>query len=324
MKKGYLYIVLAALLYSTQEISGKFLASTGKMDPIQVMFIVFAIGTIVLAPMAFREMKREKLKLTAKDWAYFSLVGILCVPLSMLCLQFAVTYTAASTSAVVFCSNAIFTIPFAVWILKSKIKKTDVISMVISIVGILIIFNPASLVNGLSGSRNLTGILYALVAAVAWAAFNVVSKIKIGYYGSYVLNFCSFLVGVIILFLMLIVTKRPIFSGIMPQSVIVLLYMGIFIKAFSYIFFLGAVKLTSPVVTSMVFLIKPALATILSIVLLGEKVVPNVVIGILFVVAGSYVRFSADRKAENRKLLDAGSQSTETKTVLQDTAKNKN
>ncbi|MBE6831960.1 MAG: DMT family transporter [Ruminococcaceae bacterium] len=301
MKKGYLYIVLAALLYSTQEISGKFLATTGKMDPIQVTFIVFTIGTIILAPMAFKEMKKEKLKLTAKDWAYFIPMGILCVPVSMLCLQFAVTYTAASTSAVVFCSNAIFTIPFAVMILKSKISKTDLISMAISIVGVIVIFNPLSLLNGMTGGRNLIGILYALVAAVAWAIFNVCSKTRIGYYGSYVLNFFCFLVGIIVLFLILVITKRPILSGIAPQSVIILLYMGIFIKAFSYIFFLGAVKLTSPVMTSMVFLIKPALATILAIVLLGETIVPNVVIGILFVLVGSFVSFSSNRKAEKEK-----------------------
>lgn len=321
MKKGYLYIVLAALLYSTQEISGKFLASAG-MDPIQVMFIVFTIGTIVLAPMAFREMKKAKLKFTLKDWAYFALVGILCIPVSMLCLQLAVTYTAASTAAVIFCSNAIFTIPFAVLILKAKVKRSDLISMAISIIGVIVIFNPASLLSGMAGSQSLTGILYALVAAVAWAMFNVISKKRINHYGSYVLNFFSFLAGIIVLFLMLIITKRPILSGISPQSVIILLYMGIFIKALSYIFFLGAVKMTSPVMTSMVFLIKPALATILAMIILGETIVPNVVVGILFVLAGSYISFSANLKAEKQNLANTGPQSAKAKTASQNASNN--
>jgi Predicted permeases len=305
MNKGYLFIILSALLYSTQEISGKFLASAGKMDPIQVTFIVFTIGTIILAPFAFKEMKAENLKITAKDWAYFIPMGILCVPVSMLCLQFAVTYTKASTSAVVFCSNAIFTLPFALLFLKTKVKTTDIISMIISIIGVIVIFNPASMLKGMTGGRDIIGITYALVAAIAWAIFNVLSKKRIGYYGSYVLNFFCFLVGIIVLFAIVVITKRPIISGINSKSIIILLYMGIFIKALSYMFFLGAVKLTSPVTTSMVFLIKPALATILAIVLLGEKIVPNVIVGILFVLVGSYVSFSTNRKAEKLRLTES-------------------
>lgn len=307
MSKGYLYIILAALLYSTQEISGKFLASSGKMDPIQVTFIIFTIGTIILAPLAYREVKAKKLKLNIKDWGYFALNGLLCVPISMLSLQFAVTYTKASTSAVIFCSNAIFTIPFAYFILKEKIRKTALISMVISIIGIIVIFNPASIMSGMTGGRDLIGVTYALIAAVAWSLFGVVSKKKIGYYGAYVLNFCAFVVGIAVLFAIIIITKRPIFAGITGKNIIILLYMGIFIKAGAYIFFLGATKLTTAVTTSMVFLIKPALATILSVMLLGEKISTNTIIGIVFIIVGSYISFSYGRKAEKQRLVAAAS-----------------
>lgn len=302
MNKGYLFIILSALLYSTQEISGKFLATTGKLNPIQVTFIIFTIGTIILAPLAYKEMKSNHLKLTSSDWKYFVLIGVLCVPISMLCLQFAVTYTKASTSAVVFCSNAIFTVPFSYLFLKTKVSNAALTSMVISIIGVIIIFNPASIIIGITGSRDLIGICYALIAAVAWALFNVLSKKRIAYYGSYVLNFFSFLVGTFVLFLIVVITRKPIFTGITLKSLIVLLYMGIFIKALSYIFFFGAIKLTSPVTTSMVFLIKPALATILAIVLLGEKIVPNVVIGIAFVIVGSYISFTSNKKDEKQKI----------------------
>lgn len=298
MSKGYIYIVLAAFLYSTQEISGRFLASSGKMDPIQVTFIVFTIGTIILAPLAFKEMKTKQLKLNVKDWGYFALNGLLCVPISMLSLQFAVTYTKASTSAVIFCSNAIFTIPFAYLILKEKIRKPALLSMIISLIGVIVIFSPASVAAGMTGGKDLIGVTYALIAAVAWSLFGVVSKKKIGYYGAYVLNFCAFLVGIIVLFAIIIITKRPIFTGITGNNIMILLYMGIFIKAGAYIFFLGATKMTTAVTTSMVFLIKPALATILSVILLGEKISTNTIIGIVFIIIGSTISFTNGRKAE--------------------------
>ncbi|NLU07881.1 MAG: EamA family transporter, partial [Clostridiales bacterium] len=46
MKKGYIFIILTAILYSTAEVAGRILAQSGSMDPFQVMFIAFLIGAI--------------------------------------------------------------------------------------------------------------------------------------------------------------------------------------------------------------------------------------------------------------------------------------
>jgi len=301
MKKGYLFICLAALLYGTQEIAGKYLATGADMDPVQVTFLAFVVGTLILLPLAVREMRQKHLKLGVKDWAYLIPEGILCVPIAMLCLQFAVTHTTAAKSAVVFCSNAIWTIPVAVWLLKSKITHSDVAAMIVAIVGVVVIYNPISLIEGTTSRNNIIGMTYALVAAVAWAFFNVIGKKRIGYYGQYVFNFLCFLVGVIVLLGMILIQHRPILSGIhTAPAVLILLYMGIFIKGFSYIFYFGALKEEGAVKTSMTFLIKPALATILAIILLHEVISWNMVVGIILVIAASSISFYSGWKAEHR------------------------
>ncbi|MEY8000412.1 EamA family transporter, partial [Clostridium sp. Mt-5] len=106
----------------------------------------------------------------------------------------------------------------------------------------------------------------------------------------------GFSFGVLALLIILIVTGRPIFSGITLSNILVLLYMGIFIKAIGYICYLGAIKETSAITASMVFLIKPALATIFAILILGESIKINMIIGIICIIAGSYVKFSAGKK----------------------------
>ena len=184
--------------------------------------------------------------------------------------------------------------------MKEKAKKITLISMVVSLIGVVVIFNPVQMTAGITGSRDIIGIMFALAAAIVWSLFTVISKMRIHMYGGYVFNFFAFSFGVIFILIILLVTGRPIVHGITPKAIYILLYMGIFIKAIGYIFYLGAIRLTSAVTASMVFLIKPALATILSIILLGEKIEFNIILGIAFIVVGSCISFSANKTSEKK------------------------
>ncbi|MBU3092955.1 DMT family transporter [Clostridium sp. CM028] len=298
MRKGYVYIILTALLYSTQEIANKMLVKNG-MDSFQITFLIFTIGAILLTPFAIKDIKAKKLKLGINDVGYFALNGALCIPISMALLSFAGKYTLASTSAVIFSSNAIFTVPFAYLILKEKINKATLISLLVGILGVIIIFNPSKMVAGMNGeSSNLLGITLALGAAIAWSLFTVISKIRINQYGGYVFNCIAFYIGAFFVLIILLATGRPIFKGIDGNAGLVLVYMGLFIKALGYVFYLGAIRLTSAVTASLVFLIKPALATMLAVMILGEKLELNIVIGIGFIIVSSYIAFKSKRASE--------------------------
>jgi drug/metabolite transporter (DMT)-like permease len=83
-------------------------------------------------------------------------------------------------------------------------------------------------------------------------------------------------------------------------TVLTLLYMGIFIKGISYIFYFGALHEEGAVKTSMTFLIKPALATILAAILLHEAIQFNMVIGIILIIGASSISFYTGWKAEKQ------------------------
>ncbi|MCY6960660.1 DMT family transporter [Clostridium brassicae] len=297
MKKGYVFIFLTALLYSTQEIANKMLMKN-HLDGFQITFIIFLMGAIILTPLAIKDLKQRQFKITGSDCGYFAINAALCIPIAMALLSFACKYTQASTSAVIFSSNAVFTVPFAYLILKEKVDKMTLISLVVSIIGVVIIFNPSKMMAGSKGGTDLLGITLALGAAIAWSLFTVISKMKIEKYGGYIFNCFVFYFGAIMVLIILLVTGRPIFSGIEKESILVLLYMGIFIKALGYIFYLGAIKMTSAVTASMVFLIKPALATVLAVAILGEKITASMLIGIGLIIVGSYINFSSKKSQQ--------------------------
>ncbi|MBU3170974.1 DMT family transporter [Clostridium estertheticum] len=296
MKKGNVFILLTALAYSTQEIANKMLVKEG-LDSFQITFFIFLIGAILLTPLAIKDIKDKNLKLGINDLGYFSLNAALCIPISMALLSFAGKYTLASTSAVIFSSNALFTVPFAYLILKEKINKKILTSLIIGMIGVIIIFNPVKIING-GGTSDLLGITLALGSAAAWSLFTVISKIRIHRYGGYIFNCIVFYVGALMVLLILLVTGRPIIKGIDGHAVLVLGYMGLFVKAIGYICYLGAIRLTSAVTASLVFLIKPALATILAVMVLGDKLKVNVVIGIVFIIVSSYIAFKSKRAYE--------------------------
>jgi drug/metabolite transporter (DMT)-like permease len=294
MKNGYIFILLTAFLYSTQEIAGKLIS--GKLDPFQVNFLIFLIGAIILFPFALKDMKKKNLQLGMKDYGYLALCGVLAVSLAMTALQTSLGFTKASIAAVIFSTNAVFTVPFAFLLLKEKINKTTLLSLLISILGVLIIFNPVKIITNFSGGKELIGIGLALCAAIFFGLYTVVSKMRIEKYGGFVFNFFAFSFGVLVNLFILLIMKKPIFTGISSDSLFVLLYMGIVIKAIGYIFYLNAIRLTSATTASTVFLLKPGLAPFIAVVALGETISTTTGVGIVCILIGSGVGYLAKNK----------------------------
>lgn len=56
MKRGYLYILITTLLFSSMEVALKCIA--GQLNPIQLNFSRFLVGGLVLVPLAVRELKK--------------------------------------------------------------------------------------------------------------------------------------------------------------------------------------------------------------------------------------------------------------------------
>ena len=64
MKRGYLYIAVTTLLFSSMEVALKLIS--GQFNPIQLNYSRFLVGGLVLIPFAVRELKSAAGSLTAK------------------------------------------------------------------------------------------------------------------------------------------------------------------------------------------------------------------------------------------------------------------
>lgn len=291
MKKVILSILFSAFVFSSIEVSGKLIS--GQLNAFQVTFIRFLIGALLLFPFAIRDIKSRQLVLKKDDFLFLLLEGSLCIPISMALLQLSVYFTKASTAAVMMSTNPIFMVIFSYFILGERINKRTIGAIIISFIGVLFIFNPLKI------SYDIKGMLIALLAAVTFSLYSVLSKKRISIYGGYIFNFFSFILGDIVLLILLLMFKVPILQGINSKNVLVLIYMGIFITGLGYIFYLYAIQKTSAAISSFVFFIKPALAPILSVLMIGEKISINVLLGIMFIILGTVFAFGDKLRIKN-------------------------
>lgn len=296
MKIGYVYIAITAFIFSTMEIVGKSIAQ--DINPFQLTFLRFLIGGIVLLPFAIKEMRKREIKFAKEDLIYFTIMGLLFVVVSMSFFQFAVLYTKASIVAVVFSTNPIFTVPLAYFILKEKVDKLTILSIALSLVGMLFILNPLHM----HIDNGVKGIVLAFLAALMFSLYSILGKKKIEKYGGLAFNCWTFLIGDLILLVFIIIYKIPIIQNVSSSNMMQILYMGVFVTGLGYVLYFKAMEETSAILASTVFFIKPALAPILALIILKEKVHMNTTLGIVCILIGSYITILSKKIQKTEKI----------------------
>jgi drug/metabolite transporter (DMT)-like permease len=299
MKKGYLYIFLATILFSSMEVALKLFSNS--FHPLQVNFLRFLIGAVILLPPAISGLKKRSAKLNRSDLLFFALTGFLCIVVSMGLYQMAILYSTATTVAVLFSCNPVFVLFFAYLLLKEKIYSYNIISIVICIAGILVIADPLKL------SESIAGCVLTVLAALMFALYNVVGRTRSAKYGGIAFTCFSFVFGCLELLLLISLTHAapvaallngmglhvfayaPIFAGLTPETLPGLAYIGIFVTGLGYTFYFLAIEETSAVTASVVFNVKPVLAPILALLILRESIPALKVAGIFLIVIGSLV-----------------------------------
>lgn len=280
MKKGYIYLCISILSFSTIEIVSKSIVN--DFHPLQMNFLRFLIGGIVLLPFAFIDIKKRNLKLSLKDILVLAALGILAVPVSMSCFQMAITYINASVMAVFLSSNPIFISLFSFFILKEKADKAVIISLLLGITGIVVIVYPSfTIANG-----TLVGMLYGIAAPVTFSLFTVLGKLISPRIGEMVLNDIVFLSGSVLMLPFMVSANIPVFSGINLSNILPLLYLGFVVTAAGYIFLFKGLSYTAANKGSLVFFMKPFVAGSLSYLILKESFSPYLLAGTLLIMGG--------------------------------------
>lgn len=296
MKKIFIYISLTAFLFGTMEIALKI--GGDNLDSLQMTFLRFLIGGLMLAPFGIREAMENKLRLSLKDIGWLLLVGGMGIPVSMLAFQFGVERCNASTAAALICLNPIFTMVIAHIFTAEKMDRPKWYAFVLGLVAAVLMIRPWDIQKG----NTAFGMALMLFASVTFAAYTVMGKQSIDRIGTFTQTSISFILGSLILLAAIIILKKPIFAGV-SENLPVVLYAGIFVTGLGYMFYFMAIRLSDATTGSIAFFIKPAIAPVLAVLILHETIYWNTIVGIIILISASCITF-ADTTIKRRKAIN--------------------
>ena len=162
MKKLVLFILLSAGLFSTMEVTLKIAGN--QLDAFQLTFVRFIIGGFFLLPFALTEIKKYKIKFNIRDFGHMFLMGVVCICISMIFFQLGVENSNASTAAVIFCINPMFTMIFVHLLTDEKLNKNKIIALLIGLIGIAFMINPLNMDKG----NTFVGVSFTIISALTF------------------------------------------------------------------------------------------------------------------------------------------------------------
>ncbi len=299
MNRGYVFIALATLFFSTMEIALKSIA--GEFHPVQINFTRFLIGGLVLLPFARRALREHGAKLDGGLLATFAFLGFVGIVVSMTFYQFAVENANASVVAVLFSCNPVFVFLFAYLILRADIRRQHVIALILECLGAAILINP------LHTDISMAGIVLSALATITFALYAVLGTRPCARCSGVVVTCGSFLFASLEMLVLILLShvgavadlfmanglglfaNIPVFSGYSLSNILTMLYICVGVTGGGYACYFMAIEATSALTASLVFFFKPALAPILALIFLREPIPINMVVGIILILLGSLI-----------------------------------
>ncbi len=281
--KGHLAAFVTCAVWGTTFISTKVLLL--DFSPIEILFLRFVLGLAglwLLRPARFRV--KEK-----KQEVMFALAGLTGVCLFYVTEYVALLYTSASNVSVLVSLS-----PFATALLsqvfwkEEKLQPRFFLGCGTALIGVCLLC-----FSGEDGMRmNLAGDLLALISALCWAVYAVLSK-KISSYGYDEIQVTkrTFIYGILFLIPSLFFTD---ISGDMsrflsPAAAGNLIYLGLGASALCFVLWNRAVQGLGPTKTSVYIYLMPVVTIAASALFLQEALTAATLVGTGLILTGLFL-----------------------------------
>lgn len=289
--KGHLSAMLTIAIWGSTFIATKILLKA--FLPVEILFFRFLIGYIVLLIVSPKRLKTTSWK---QEITYVT-AGLCGIYLYYLLENIALTFTFASNVGVV-----VSIAPFFVAILsqifmrsEEKLHTKFFVGFIVAMAGIICIsFNGAQL------KLNPSGDILAIVAAVVWGLYSILTK-KISNFGYSVILSTrrTFFYGILFMIPTLFAFDAPMdISRLANMSYLLnFLYLGVGASAICFVTWNYAVKELGAVKTSVYIYMVPVITVLTSVIVLHEKLTTLSVVGTLLTLAGLFL---SEGKTKNR------------------------
>jgi drug/metabolite transporter (DMT)-like permease len=290
-RSGYLLITGAIVLFSTIEVVSKYLQSGEgvaiEVGAMQVAALRFMMGAaFLLTLLLLRRQGSFLIASVKKDGLPITLLGAVGVFLTFYLLHEGIDATSASTAAVVFSMNPVFTVLIASLALGERLGLLGWLGVCLGLVGAFIAVTGFEF-SGLFARDDFLGSIMILASAVTWSAYTVYGKKYSERYGSLVLSFASMAVGSLLFAIALTIDggwREMAAYNLTTWSW--LLYLGIATVGLGYALYFEGLRRVPASRGASLFYLKPVLAILIASAALGESISYALLIASLMVASG--------------------------------------
>ena len=268
---SYLSILGAIVIWSSSFVAIKLAYTT--FPPITLGAARFVVATVILGALTL--IRSNRMKLERKDVFTVALSGFMGIMLYAVLQNIAVQWTSASSATLIIASYPVVTLLLEAIIYKAKLNALKIIGILVAVAGVFVLAytRAEERVQG-----ELLGSILLVVAGVAWAFYNFLTKKVVNRYPPVTLLFYQTLFGTLFM-LPLALFEHGRWAAPTVLSFSMMLFLGVFCSIIAFLLYnLGLKKLSASSVITMLNLV-PLFGVFFSWILLGEAVTPRKIIG---------------------------------------------
>lgn len=290
---GAIGLVVASVLWGTTGTAASFLPD--GVSPLATGAATMAIGGVLLLLVSVRGAGRALRDPGARGWIALGAVGVFVYPLAF--------YSAmdlagvAIGNVVALGSGPLFAALLEWAIERRRPTRRWGAATAIALAGIVLL--PIGAGDADAGGGDLTrGVLLGLLAGAAYALYAYASSraISTGHRGRSVMG-AMFGVGAVLLAPVLLATGAPLLQS--GGTIAITAYLALGPMFVAYLFFGAALRVLRSSTATTITLLEPVVATVLAVLVVGERLAPLGWFGIALILTGVAIIATARRQARS-------------------------
>ncbi|CAJ1180602.1 putative amino-acid metabolite efflux pump [Companilactobacillus crustorum] len=295
---GSIELSIAAVIWGAMFVVVKIVVD--EVHPIQLVWLEYLISLVFL--IGYSVIKGEKWHINWPDLKLIFWIGIIGNTISLVAQEMGTGLSNAQTGSVITSTIPAFMIIFGWLILKERLDKVKIFSVIIAILGVVMIVGLK-----MTGSNVVMGVMLLVLTAITWALMSVLVK-KVKTYSSLQITIMSTVVAVVTLtpFILSDTASLTSINFLDPKVIFSLLYIGAVSTAVAYVMWNKGLKVISASSSGLFYLIQPIVGSFLGWLLLGEQISVGFIIGSAMILASVWISVKFD-DSDEEALASAGS-----------------
>lgn len=295
--KGIFLIFLAAFLGGGTASLTKITAK--EIPPFSLALLRFIIAGIIMIPFLIRNNSIKSIKHVKELF----LVSLLATA-NILLYTFGVRITSATVSQMLYLAVPLVTAILSFYILKEPLKLTKILGICIGLAGTLIVLVLPIFSGKSIKDMTFEGNILIMIAVLSFSLYSVLSKrLQSNKSISPIMLTLFFILTTIASQLFLapldLIYHPHWWEHVGIYAILGLFYIGIISTGLYYFLYQYAIKISSPIIASMILYLQPFFTYVWAYILLKEKLSTGFIVGMLLALIGVALTNYSERLRKN-------------------------